>query len=148
MCGRCGEQRDDPAFDHCKQCVTSSVEKSVVSRLAVPIKEWHDCCICGESVPTIEAGVLVDADRRQVFVHDRHAHLHCLRQIVETEKRCPSCKVSFVTAVAAPDAVCKVGDVVVSQTAQTGWDSDMEREADSLYAVSYTHLTLPTKRIV
>ena len=133
MCGRCGEQRDDPAFDHCNQCVTSSVEKSVVSRLAVPIKEWHDCCICGESVPTIEAGVLVDADRRQVCVHDRHAHLHCLRQIVETEKRCPSCKVPFVTAVAAPDAVCKVGEVVVSQSAQTGWDSDMERKADDLY---------------
>ena len=41
MCGRCGEQRDNPAFDHCNQCVTSSVKKSVVSRLAVPIKEWR-----------------------------------------------------------------------------------------------------------
>ena len=84
-------------------------------------------------MPAIEAGVLVDGEHRQVCVHDQHGHLHCLQQILETEKQCPVCKVAFVSAVAAPDAVCRVGDVVDRQTVQTGWDDDMEKQAEALY---------------
>ena len=84
-------------------------------------------------MPPIEAEVLVDGERRQVCVHDRHGHLHCLRQILETERRCPVCKVAFTSAVAAPDAVCGVGDVVDRQTVQTGWDDDMEKQAEALF---------------
>ena len=50
MCRRCGQECEDLAFNHCKQCVTMSVEKSPLSQLTVSIKQWEDCSICGESV--------------------------------------------------------------------------------------------------
>ena len=132
MCGCCGQDREDPSFDYCSKCVDKSLERSPKTQLAVPIKQWEPCSICGDLVPPIEAGVLVDADCRKVCLHDRHGHLHCLRQILETEKRCPSCKTAFVSVVAAPDAECEVGDVVGQQSVQTGWDDEMEREAESV----------------
>ena len=128
----CGQEREDPSFDYCSKCVAKSLERSPTTRLAVPIKQWEPCSICGDSVAPIEAGVLVDAERRKVCAHDRHGHLHCLRRILEAEKRCPSCKTAFICVVAAPDAECSVGDVVEQQSVQTGWNDDMERDAEGL----------------
>ena len=103
-----------------------------MTQLAVLIKQWEPWSICGDLVLPIEAGVLVDAEHRKLCMHDKHGHFHCLRQIVEMEKRCPSCKIAFISVVAAPDAECNVGDVVDQQSVQTGWDDDMEREAEGL----------------
>ena len=47
--------------------------------------------------------------------------------------RSKMCEWNRRSAVAAPDAVCGVGDVVDRQTVQTGWDDDMEKQAEALF---------------